>query len=150
MTEQKGMFYGWWMVIGCVVITCTSVPLIMACSNIYLIPVTEDMGISRTEFSLIATVLQALGIFLSPIVAKKMAQGDLRKIMSISLLGFTAAYASFSLAQSVTHLYISAFVVGLFYFSATLIPCSIIITNWFVKKRGLAMSLTMAGSYVLY
>ena len=143
--EKKGMFYGWWMVVGCVIITATTVPLVMSCANIYLIPVTEDMGISRTEFSLIATILQALGIFLSPIVSKKLAGGDLRKIMSFSVLGFALSYASYSLAQNVMHLYISGFFVGIFYFSATIIPSSIIITNWFVRQRGMAMSLTMAG-----
>lgn len=143
---QKGkVFYGWWIVLGCMLITSTMVPVVMALSNKFLIPVTQAMDISRSSFSLISTILQALGIFLSPIVAKKMAAGNMRKIQSISVIGFVLAYASYSLAQNVFHLYISAFVVGIFYFSATLIPVSIMITNWFVKKRGLAMSLAMAG-----
>jgi len=42
-------------------------------------------------------------------------------------------------------LYVSSFFVGLFYLSSTLIPITIMITNWFTRKRGLAMSLAMAG-----
>lgn len=143
--KKNKIFYGWWIVLGCVLITSTIVPVVMALSNKFLIPITEEMNISRSSFSFISTILQALGIFLSPIVAKKMASGNMRKIQSISIVGFALAYASYSLAKNVFHLYISAFIVGIFYFSSTMIPVSIMITNWFVKQRGFAMSLAMTG-----
>lgn len=145
MEKSKKVFYGWWIVLGCVLITSTMVPVVMSLSNKFLIPVTQEMGISRSAFSMISTILQSLGIFLSPIVAKKIATGNMRKIMSISVIGFSLAYASYSLAQNVFHLYLSAFAVGIFYFSSTIIPVSIVITNWFVKQRGFAMSLAMTG-----
>lgn len=143
--KSKKIFYGWWIVLGCILITSTMVPLIMALSNKFLIQVTSEMEVSRSSFTLANTIVQALGIFLSPIVAKKLANGNMRKIQSISILGFVFAYASYSLATNVFHLYISSFFLGIFYLNATLIPVSMMITNWFVKKRGLAMSLAMAG-----
>ncbi|MEG0191255.1 MAG: MFS transporter [Lachnospiraceae bacterium] len=143
--KKRKIFYGWWVVLGCMVITSTMVPLIMALSNKFLIQITEEMNITRSSFTLVSMILQALGIFLSPFVSKKLANGNMKKIQSFSILGFVLAYASYSLAQNVWHLYISAFVVGIFYLNATLIPVSMMITNWFIKKRGLAMSLAMAG-----
>lgn len=103
------------------------------------------MKISRSSFTLANTILLGLGIFLSPIVYKKLAKGNMRKIQSISILGFIIAYSSYSFAQKVYHLYISAFFVGIFYLNATIIPARIMITSWIVKKQGLAMSLSMAG-----
>lgn len=143
--KKHNIFYGWWIILGCIIITSTMVPLIMSLSNKFLIQVTTEMGISRSAFTLANTILQGLGIFLSPIVSKKLAHGDMRKIQSISILGFVLSYASYSFAQNVFHIYISAFFVGIFYLNATLIPVSMMITNWFIKKRGLAMSLAMAG-----
>ncbi|MCP1102959.1 OFA family oxalate/formate antiporter-like MFS transporter [Aequitasia blattaphilus] len=143
--KEKKIFYGWFIVIGCILITCTMVPLIMALSNKFLISITTDMGISRSAFTLVNTIVQALGILLSPMVAKRLAKGNMKKIQSICIVGFALAYASYSLAQNVYHLYISAVVLGFFYLNSTLIPVSMMITNWFVKKRGLAMSLAMAG-----
>lgn len=143
---KKGkIFYGWWVILGCILITCTMVPPIMALSNKYLLQVTSEMGISRSSFTLANTILQALGIFISPFVAKKLAKGNMRKIQSISIIGYVLAYASYSLAQNVIHLYISAFLLGVFFLNSTMIPVSMMVTNWFVKKRGLAMSLAMAG-----
>lgn len=143
--KEKKIFYGWFIVFGSVLITATMVPLIMSLSNKFLIPVTQEMNISRSSFTLANTILQALGIFLSPIVAKFLVKGNFKRIHSISVLGFALAYASYSLAQNVYHFYISAVFVGIFYLNATMIPVSMMITNWFEKKRGLAMSIAMAG-----
>lgn len=143
--KQGKLFYGWIVVLGCVLITMTMVPPIMALSNKYLIYVTEDLGISRSAFTLANTLLQGLGIFISPMVSKNLAKGDMKKIMTISIIGYAACYASYSFATSPIHLYISALLLGVFYLNATLIPVSMMVTNWFVKQRGLAMSLAMAG-----
>ena len=143
--KNSKIFYGWWVVLGCVLITTTMVPPIMSLSNNFLIQVTTEMNISRGVFTLANTIVQGLGIFISPIVSKNLAKGNMRKIQSISIIGFVLAYASYSLAKSPIHLYMSSFFVGLFYLNSTLIPVSMMVTNWFVEKRGIAMSVTMAG-----
>ena len=139
------IFYGWYVVIGCLLITCTLVPPIMALSSKFLMQVTEELQISRSAFTLANTILQGLGIFLSPFVSAKLAKGDMKKIQTISIVLFAISYASYSLAQNVIHLYISSLFIGFFYLNATLIPITMMITNWFAKKRGLAMSIAMAG-----
>ena len=139
------IFYGWYVVIGCLLITCTLVPPIMALSSKFLMQVTEELQISRSAFTLANTILQGLGIFLSPFVSAKLAKGDMKKIQTISIVLFAVSYASYSLAQNVIHLYISSLFIGFFYLNATLIPITMMITNWFAKKRGLAMSIAMAG-----
>lgn len=143
--KEKKIFYGWFIVLGSILITCTMVPLIMSLSSKYLLQVTEEMDISRSSFTLSNTILQALGIFLSPLISKYLVKGNMRKIQSFSILGFAAAYASYSLAQNVYHLYLSSLFVGFFYLNSALLPVSMMITSWFVKKRGVAMSLAMAG-----
>ncbi|WP_427814352.1 MFS transporter [Enterococcus sp. 22-H-5-01] len=143
--KEKKIFYGWIVVLGCVCITATVVPMVMSLANVYLLSVTEDMAISRSAFTLVNTITQSMGIIFSPIVAKKLATGDLKKIQTIALIAFVGAYFSFSFATSVWQLYLLAIVLGIAYTSSTLIPVSMMITNWFEEKRGLAMSIAMAG-----
>lgn len=143
--ERKKIYYGWFVVFGCLMITCTMVLPIMALSNKFLIQVTGELQISRSAFTLANTILQGLGIFLSPIVSARLARGNMKRIQTVSIIGFVLSYASFSLATNVIHLYISSFFTGIFFLNASLIPVSMMITNWFVKKRGLAMSIAMAG-----
>ena len=143
--EHKKIYYGWFVVFGCLMITCTMVPPIMALSNKFLIQVTGELQISRSAFTLANTILQGLGIFLSPMVSARLARGNMKRIQTVSIIGFVLSYASFSLATNVIHLYISSFFTGIFFLNASLIPVSMMITNWFIKKRGLAMSIAMAG-----
>lgn len=143
--KEKKIFYGWYIVLGCLLITCTLVPPVMALSNKFLIQVTGDLGISRSAFTLANTILQGLGIFISPIISSRLAKGDMRKMQCIGIIGFAVSYASYSLAQNVIHLYISSVFIGVFWLNSALIPVSMMITNWFQKKRGLAMSIAMAG-----
>ena len=56
--EKKKIHYGWYIVIGCLLITCTMVPPIMALSNKFLIQVTEELGLSRSGFTLANTILK--------------------------------------------------------------------------------------------
>lgn len=145
MEKSKKIFYGWWIVIGSVLVTATIVPSVMALANKFLIPVTTDMGISRSAFSLGNALLQAVGIFLSPLITKKLANGNLQKIQMFSIIIYCVVYATFALAQTPIHLYIISFILGIAFLGATMIPISIMITNWFYKKRGLAMSLALSG-----
>ncbi|MDR1774647.1 MAG: MFS transporter [Clostridioides sp.] len=144
-TKQSKIFYGWYVVIGCALLTMCIVPLVMSLSSKFLIAITTEMNISRSAFTFSNTILQALGIFLSPFAAKLLVKKNMKVVQSISIIGFVLAYASYALAQNVIHLYISSFFIGVFYIHCTFIPVSMVITNWFVKKRGLAMSIAMSG-----
>ena len=108
MKNEGKLYQGWMVVIGCLLITMTMVPPIMALSNKYLIYVTEDLGISRSAFTLANTILQGLGIFISPFVSRKLMQGNMKKIMAASVIGYAIFYGSYSLATSALHLYISS------------------------------------------
>jgi len=143
--NSNKIFYGWWIVVGSILVTSTMLPSGMALANMFLIPVTTDMGINRSAFSLSNSILQAMGIFLSPYFAKKMATGNLKKIQMISIIIYSVVYATYGLAQKPIHLYITSFILGIVNLSATIIPISIMITNWFDRKRGLAMSLALSG-----
>lgn len=141
-------FYGWWIVLGSILVTGTIVPSVIALANKFLIPVTEDLNISRSAFTLSNTILQAMGIFFSTYASKKIANGNLRKIQSVSIVMFAIVFASYGFAQNPIHFYISSFILGFFFLFTSLIPVSLMVPNWFKEKRGLAMSLALSGSGV--
>lgn len=143
--SKRGIHYGWWIVLANVIICMTIVPIVMALQGLYNTQVTEEFGINQATFSGINTTLQLVGMFIAPFVAKYLAKGNLKLIQCGSIVGFALAYASYGIAPGVWSMYVSAFFIGVFYFSAALIPVAIIVRSWFLKKRGLAMALSMAG-----
>lgn len=117
----------------------------MALSGRYTTYVTAELGIKDSQVTLVNTIVQALGIFLSPMVSKNLSKGNMKKIQVLSIIGFCAGYFGYSLATSIYHMYILAFLVGFCWLNCALMPVSMMVTNWFNKQRGLAMSIAMAG-----
>ena len=143
--QKSKIHYGWWIVAGCFIITCTTIPLIIALFNKFLIPVTREMGVSRSSFTLANTIAQALGIFISPYIAKKLSTGNFKRIVTLGMIGYCASYASYGFAQNIWHMYASSVVFGICFLIIAMIPLSMMATNWFVKKRGLALSIIFSG-----
>ncbi len=143
--EKKKIFYGWWIVIACVFITATAVPPVAALNSVFTIPITESLNITRTVFSLRALITSIVGILLAPMVGKIMKKYGMRKVHSIALLGLALSLAANVFVYNVAMFYIVSFLMGVFFIFAVLIPVSIVFNNWFIEKRGLAMSIAMAG-----
>lgn len=145
---KKGLFYGWWIVVACTLIMATFFTLLLSCISLFVVPITEDLGISRSAFSTFSTILSILGMILSPIAGKICATKNTRMIMSASLLLGVVGYTCLSFVNNVVLLYGLAVIIGFGSAFSTTVPIAIILTRWFVKDRGKAMSITFAGSSV--
>ena len=145
MLKGKKIFYGWWIVLACLLLITLTVPFTSALVSLYTIPITEEFGIPRSAYTLTTTILAACGIVLSPFVGKLIQKYNIKLILSIGILVFSLSYMSNGLAQSVYHLYISALFLGIAFSFSGILSAQIIITNWFKKSRGLAMSIAISG-----
>lgn len=122
--------------------------LLLSCISLFVVPVTEDLGISRSAFGTFSTILSILGMILSPIAGKICATKNTRVVMSVGLLIGVIGYTCLSFVNNVVLLYALAVFIGLGSAFATTVPIAIILTRWFVDKRGTAMSITFAGSSI--
>jgi len=147
-TKKRGIFYGWWIVVVCTLIMATFFTLLLSCISLFVVPVTEDLGISRSAFGTFSTILSILGMILSPIAGKICATKNTRVVMSVGLLIGVIGYTCLSFVNNVVLLYALAVFIGLGSAFATTVPIAIILTRWFVDKRGTAMSITFAGSSI--
>lgn len=77
MKEKKGMFYGWWIVIGAALLLAVAGPAAVAVANIYQPFVTEALNISSSAFALSNTIVLGIGVFLAPIVTNLLSGGRL-------------------------------------------------------------------------
>ncbi|MDR2833613.1 MAG: MFS transporter [Streptococcaceae bacterium] len=143
--EKKKLFYGWWVVIGCMILMASIGPISIPLTTMYLIPITEEFEISRSAFLIINTLMQALGILFAPILSKAMGKGSVKKFQIFGVIGFVLTYFMNSFAPNIWFLYITGMFQGLFFFMTGAIPANMLISKWFVTKRGLATSLGFAG-----
>ena len=113
--------------------------------SVFLLPISEGLGISRTSVSsayAFATLVAAFGL---PQVGRMIDRHGVRKV----LIAVGAAFGTAAVAFGV----VSGFVVLTFGFAAlrffgqgSLMLCAgNLASQWFDRKRGLALSLTMLG-----
>ena len=146
--KKGGIFYGWWIVLVCTLIMATFFTLLLSCLSLFIVPITDDLGISRSAFGVLSTILSILGMILSPPAGKILATKNTRLIMSCALCLGVVGYTCLSFVQNVALLYVLAVVIGIGSAFSTTVPIAILLTRWFNKSRGTAMSITFAGSSI--
>jgi len=80
------------------------------------------------------------------LLGKILKKYSLRLIMLIGSICVGGAFMIYSFANTLSHFYIISVFAGVGVACTTLVPISILITNWFKKKRGLALGLAFTGS----
>lgn len=117
----------------------------MAVANIYQAPVVAEFGISNSQIAISNSLVLGVGIFLSPFISKQFTSGNFKRTYVISLLIYAFAYIAYGFTTNIYIFYGLSLFVGYGYVSTTIIPVSILMNNWFINKRGLALSLALTG-----
>ncbi|MFS0781690.1 MFS transporter [Bacillus sp. 1P06AnD] len=143
---NKGLFYGWYMVISGFFVMFAGFSIVNSLHSLFMVPVTEELHMSRTTFSIVLSI-GGLGMALSsPFMGKWLSKGNMKAIMGICILVAGLGFMSYSLAHSAIYFGCVAFVIGVCLAGFSNIPISILLNNWFHEKKGMAMGLTFAGS----
>lgn len=146
--KQDGrFFFGWWVVflgfclmllayVGCVSLT-----------SVFVIPVTESLGLGRGEWMLYMTIQSLVCVVASPIVGKFMQKGSVKKWVAIGCVCATIGYIIFSMSHSLMGFYIGALFIGVGFAATAPMPVSILINSWFGGKiKGTATGIAFVGS----
>lgn len=144
MKERK-IFYGWWIVLGGALSIAITTTLVNTINSLYVIPISEEMGLTRSTYLVTSTITSIAAIFAAPVSGRFMNKKNMKTIQLAAVVIMALAYSSFAIASSVWHLYMASLVIGLVYMSIAMLPISVMIANWFEKKQGLAMSIVLAG-----
>jgi len=139
------IFYGWWIVAGTAILLAILGPASVAAANLFQNSVVESFGIENSQFALSNSIVLGAGIFISPLVTQMLSGKHFKNFFTIAIITYALAYVGYGLAPNIITFYILSLLVGFGYISTTIIPTGILINNWFVEKRGLAMSLALSG-----
>lgn len=144
---QRRIFYGWWIVLASVLgLGLGTMPLVMASFGIFMKPLIADFGWSRTEASA-ALTFHVAGIVLSaPLAGRLIDRFGARRLILISYpLCMAVLAAQYFLTSALAHLYASYFMIAVLGSGASPIAYTKVICNWFERRRGLALGLSLSG-----
>ena len=143
---QKQNWFCYGIVVYCFVLMFFIFTIIKSLHSMFLVPVTEGLGMERSAFSLLFTISGVSVAFALPVVTKMLKKYPTRYVVGISVLLVAGGFASYSLARTPMHFYIIAAIVGAGTAGCTQMVGSLLINNWFIDRKGMALGIAFTGS----
>ena len=141
----KTKFSGWGVMVGCFLLFFCGAGLISNTAGLFMNPICEELHVSTTSYSLINVFTSCSNALASAFLVSKLHTGDMKKILLLAIAVTCGGYALQGLCQQVWQLWITGFVLNLGMAFLTYVPVGMMITNWFIDKRSIAMSISMSG-----
>jgi MFS family permease len=140
------LFYGHGVVFACFTVMFLLYGSVLNTFTIFLNPIVDDLGWSRGALS-VAMGVGAIGMALAaPIAGKLMDRIGAKPVMIAGTLMIGLGILGASRIMLPWQIYILYSLVGCGLACATVIPCSLIISNWFASRRGMAMGIMAMGT----
>lgn len=143
---RKKLFYGWVIVFASMLMMMISLGLVGNCNSLFIVPICNDIGISRAEGALLSTISGIAGMVLSALSAKLYTKISVRRSMQIGAVILMLGYASIGLVRNKWMLYGSYSVTTLAMWSMGYVPFAVILSNWFERRTGFVVGLVYMGT----
>lgn len=146
-TPKKGFHYAWWILIACCFMYAGSMALINSIISVYVLPVTEALGVGRGNFTFMLTT-QAISIIIAMPIWGSIFQNDKINInlaMTIGAICMICCPLMCSFATNLIVFYIAGFIGGIGIACCFTMVTPVLCGNWFVKKyRGKMIGIASA------
>ena len=146
LMKTKKIFPGWLVVLGGLLIMVTIGGVAWNCVSQYIKPVCADLGFSRQAMSMCQTINSLVSMAISLSWGYILRHFSLKKLMRTAVFTLPVAYYGYSLSGSIWGFYACSVLLGLSLAFLMTLPLSLIISNWFDEKRGIALGVCFMGS----
>jgi len=144
--KQGKFFYGWWIVAGGFLIMATCYTIFVNCIPLFQPHIVKDLDIGVGQFNTGVSLCTVVAIFASLIIGKLIDKYSVRILGAFTVLTTSIVLVLFSFITQLWHLYALCIVAGMIVVAGTRLLISVLTTNWFTLKRGLAVSIALSGS----
>lgn len=117
------------------------------CAPLFMAPITEELGISRSAYTLTNTIMTVTMLLCSVVIGKIYNKIPVKFALTGCVALTSICYVLMAWSTALWQLYILSAIQGLGWAGATTLPTTIMVSNWFGPKvKGTALSIAMLGS----
>lgn len=145
MKDKIVKHYYWAIVLAALTVMTVAGGIVNCRSGIFMIPVTESLGISRGDFSLAMSIRGMVGFVLSMISGALYIRLGYRKVVSIGMLIMAVSMGMHAVSNGMVIICVAAALEGI---NSLCISTGAprLIGNWFHGRYGLVMGIVSAGT----
>ncbi|NLW79733.1 MAG: MFS transporter [Ruminococcaceae bacterium] len=146
---KKKVYFGWWVVLTSFLIMGLVFAPTGTLISLFLKPISEDLGVSRTIFTTVSTIGGIAQILAALVGGRILARFNLKRVVAFSMVALAGFHVWFALSDNLVLILITSAGRGIFSTLCTTLPIAILINNWFGSRvRGKALGIAMVGSGV--
>ena len=146
VADGTKVFYGWYIALVAMLTLLVSNGMTITGMTIYDPAILQEFGWSRGDLKLRDLLQLGLSGLLAPFVGGLADRMSVRKLMMAGLTLLSVCIAAYSRMTSLTHLYLINVGIALVLALAGLVLNVLIVSRWFVRKRGTALGMTLVGT----
>lgn len=147
--KQKGIFYGWWIVLAGFMLSGVSIGININCNTALMEPVCRSLGISISAFSLSTSITSFAAVPCYMLIPELLRRISARKYIAVSGAGFVLCKVLFGLSGQAWQLYVCALGIGLCAPGLSYMVINSLLNNWFYKKNATVVGIASAGGGIL-
>lgn len=151
LRNSEGKIYtGWYIVLMGILLMSFAYSCVVSVSGVFMIPVTEELGIKIGDFSVWVTIMSIVSILFLSLISKVFSQRTIKRVMIICCFCGIIGFLGFATSKSLIQFYISSVPLGICFGGLTTTPSALLVNNWFPASiRGKALGFLFGGNSLL-
>lgn len=149
MKEQKTIYH-WLIVVACFFLMAVSIGILVNVFSPLAPRLVESFGANESLVQLVFMIAVLANLIGGAIAGRLMAKISMKKlmpiyaiIMSVGVLGWSQFWTQ---TPSLGIMYIFSILAGIGASGVSIVPCGILINNWFQERKGVATGIAFTGS----
>ena len=120
--------------------------ILLNTASAFIKPVSEALGFPCGSFSAYSGIVTGVSILMIPVFTRLYRSSKLKQIMVVCAVVCGLVPLGYALSSKIWHFYVLAGIQGVFINGIGTAVVAILVNNWFVQKRGVAVGIAYAGS----
>lgn len=116
--------------------------------SVYVVPVTQALGFSRAQFTMIFSIRSVVQLIGNMIYGKLYSRVGVKPLMMVGSVCMVAGYLIYSQATALWMFYLGAVTVGTATVFMSASSLTIVLNSWFDKSAGLVFGIVFTGSSI--
>ena len=143
--SPRRLFYGWWIVIGVIVIQTLHGGLLFQAFGAYFVRLQAEFGWSRASLSWSFSLLRVESGLLGPLQGWLIERFGAKIVLAVGLVIFAIGFMLLSIINSLLTFYLAFVVIAIGSSLGGFLTLFVTIANWFEKRRAMALGLAAIG-----